>query len=217
MGLLDELVGRDAIAVEATAEDWTARLAPEEQPAVARAVDRRRREFAAGRACARRALARLGSPVAALPSGDDRVPRWPDGVVGSISHTRGWCAAVVAWRERLRGIGLDGERIMDAERAEILPRIASAEEWAAVAAPASDQERRLIGTLLFCAKEAVFKCQFPLTGHFLEFDDVAIELAGGRELEAGTFTARIARGAVPAIAGRFLLDGDLVIALALLP
>lgn len=105
---------------------------------------------------------------------------------------------------------------MDAQRAEVLPRIARASEWAAIPAPRSDQERRLVGTLLFCAKEAVYKCQFPLTGQLLDFDDVAIELDDGRELEAGTFSARIARGPVPVVTGRFARDGDLVIALALL-
>jgi 4'-phosphopantetheinyl transferase EntD len=209
---LDEIVRGDAIAVEAADEDWEAPLAPGEAAAVSGAIERRRREFAAGRACARRALAQLGVPVAELPSGADRVPQWPPGVIGSISHTRGWCAAVVARCGALRGIGLDGERLITGERANIFPMIAQPAEWAALGPLASEAELQWAGTLLFCAKEAAYKAQYPLTGLMLEFDDVEIAV----DLPARAFTARVPRARLPRVSGRFATDGDLLIAFAII-
>jgi 4'-phosphopantetheinyl transferase EntD len=41
--------------------------------------------------------------------------------------------------------------------------------------------------LLFCAKEAVYKAWFPLTGRWLGFEQAAVTV----EPDAGTFTARL--------------------------
>ena len=73
-------------------------LRPEERAYVESAVPRRVREFAAGRQCARLALRELGGPDEAIPVGLSRQPKWPPGIVGSITHTVGYCLAVVAVR-----------------------------------------------------------------------------------------------------------------------
>jgi hypothetical protein len=58
----------------------------DEAAAVAGAGAERRREFGTVRWCARKALRQLGVPaVPILPDGD-RAPRWPVGVVGSMTH-----------------------------------------------------------------------------------------------------------------------------------
>lgn len=75
---------------------YRAELFPEEAVAVASAVTKRREEFAAGRAAARRALAALGVPAAPLPRGERRAAVWPKGFVGSITHCAGFCAAAAA-------------------------------------------------------------------------------------------------------------------------
>src|SRR4051794_36063543 len=73
-------------------------LFPEEQAAIARAVEKRRLEFALGRTCARRALRELGvNPGALVPLADRSVP-WPSEAWGSITHADGFCAAVAASR-----------------------------------------------------------------------------------------------------------------------
>ena len=102
-------------------------LHPDEAACIARAGVKRRREFAVGRDLARRAFAQLGIEGFALLSDGDRVPRWPEGVVGSISHCAGCCAVVVARRGRILSLGLDVER---AERLEdeLLARICTPRE-----------------------------------------------------------------------------------------
>jgi len=76
-------------------------LMPEEARYLGRAVPKRVREFAAGRLCARRALAEFGIVDFAVEVADDRQPVWPASMVGSITHTAGFCAAVAAERNRI--------------------------------------------------------------------------------------------------------------------
>jgi 4'-phosphopantetheinyl transferase EntD len=100
------------VGVEAYADRWETELLPEERALVATAVKKRRHEFAAGRNCARRALAKLGWPDFPVLSGPNREPLWPPGVLGSITHCHGYCAAVAAPLAELKGIlgiGIDAE------------------------------------------------------------------------------------------------------------
>ncbi|WP_244561458.1 4'-phosphopantetheinyl transferase family protein [Ensifer aridi] len=82
---------------------------PEEESAVAGAIESRRREFSTGLSCARSALSKLGFPPCAIPSGPDRAPLWPSRVVGSITHCTGFCAATVALQEDYVALGIDAE------------------------------------------------------------------------------------------------------------
>ena len=71
------------------------------------AVNKRQREFAAGRAAAHTAMANLGVPPQAILNGDDRAPIWPEGLTGSITHTRGCAIAIVARNSDVRALGID--------------------------------------------------------------------------------------------------------------
>jgi 4'-phosphopantetheinyl transferase EntD len=151
-------------------------LFDEEQAAIARAVDKRRHEFALGRTCARRALAALGVARQALPANGDRSVRWPDEVWGSITHADGLCAAVAARRSDLAGIGIDAEL-----RGRVTPKlwshIASAREiaWFESARDAALANER--ATLLFSAKEAFYKAQFCVSRTFVNFHEVELEFS----------------------------------------
>src|SRR5688572_21941564 len=57
---------------------------------------KRRRDFILGRNCARKALAALGHGNAVIERRGNGAPLWPDGIVGSITHTSGYAAALVA-------------------------------------------------------------------------------------------------------------------------
>src|SRR5208282_5779110 len=80
------------VVVEMHSAGDTAALLPEEAAYLGRSVPKRAQEFAAGRVCARRALAELGVVDFPLRVGEDREPLWPEGTVGSITHTTGFCA-----------------------------------------------------------------------------------------------------------------------------
>jgi enterobactin synthetase component D / holo-[acyl-carrier protein] synthase len=146
-------------------------LFAEEADAVAGAVPARRAEFAAGRAVAREAMAALGVGPVALPVGARRMPVWPRGIVGSITHCAGLVAAAVAWSDDLVAIGIDAEPAVPLEP-DVLVVVATPAERAAL-----DGEHD--GTVVFCAKEAFYKCWSALDGPVLEFHDVEVAFDGG--------------------------------------
>ena len=125
------------------------------------AAPARRRELAAGRACAARALALLGSAGTSVGRGVQGEPIWPTGMVGSIAHAERLCVAVAAPASEVLAIGVD----VEPDRPESLAfakRVCSAAERAALAALPGGLES--LAPVVFSAKEASYKLQFPLTG-----------------------------------------------------
>jgi 4'-phosphopantetheinyl transferase EntD len=184
--LIEKILPAGVAYAEAFTDPPDITLFPEEEALLARAVDKRRREFATARGCARRALADLGVAPTPILRGERGAPRWPQGIVGSITHCAGYRAAAVAHARDMMTIGLDAEpneplpdRVIDVvslpgERA-LLRDLESA-------APGACLDR-----LLFCAKETVYKAWFPLTGRWLGFEDADITINAAD----GTFEARL--------------------------
>jgi 4'-phosphopantetheinyl transferase EntD len=199
-----------------------ARLKPEEARNVERAVAKRVQEFAAGRQCARHALRELGFADEAIPVQHDRQPAWPAGIVGSITHTAGFCAAVVAERTRFAALGIDTE-ISGAVKPELWESICVTDEDAWLRALPPD-ERPAAVTLLFSAKEAFYKCQYPLAGEHLSFNDVVVTVQGWGQGE-GAFRVRAVRslalfqraGAEASLRGSYRLHEQFVSAGMCLP
>ncbi|MDK4336385.1 4'-phosphopantetheinyl transferase family protein [Corynebacterium accolens] len=188
-------------------------LDPKEQSIVSRAVDIRKSEFGDARWCAHQALRELGftgsNPIL---RGERGMPLWPEGFIGSMTHTEGLRAAVVASTTDFRSIGLDAEpaqRLPDhvltmIARAGEMPQLPRLEK-AGVHCP---------DRLLFCAKEATYKAWFPMTHRWLDFDQAEIDIR-----EDGTFISYIlARPTpVPFITGKWILEGGYVVVSTLVP
>ena len=81
-------------------------LLPAERDAVERAIDTRRMQYAAGRHCAREGMRALGLPPGPVTPDSDRAPRFPPGVVGTITHTQWWAAAAVARDTQRAALGV---------------------------------------------------------------------------------------------------------------
>jgi 4'-phosphopantetheinyl transferase EntD len=189
-------------------------LFPDEARYLGHAVPKRIQEFAAGRLCARRALAEIGFTDYPLRVNGDRRPQWPAPVVGSITHTTGMCGAVVAKQEQFRAIGLDME-IVGRVTPEIWPTICTPEEAAWLDA-LREPERSRCAALIFSAKETFYKCQYGVTRQWLEFGDVALDLPCS-DARTGCFALRplreitmLARDTLP-LMGRFEFHGSLVV------
>jgi 4'-phosphopantetheinyl transferase EntD len=184
-------------------EAEVAALHPQEAACIVRVGEKRRREFAAGRVAARRALARLGIEGYPLLADPDRVPRWPEGVVGSISHCTGCCAVAVARRGAILSLGLDVERSEPLEEA-LLARICTPGERER-AASRTPPEGADWGKLVFSAKESAYKCYFPLARTLLGFQDMEIDFSA----DAARFSARLLRAAAPGAGGARRFEGRL--------
>ncbi len=131
-------------------------------------------EFAAGRYCATKAIEALtGRTEVSVESNHDGSPQWPDGVVGSITHTDNFVSAAVAPAADFLSIGIDSEKIMAEKILDETKRVALL----------GDEHRFMLGlpfsaaqivTLIFSAKESVYKCVHPLVKYPFDFSDVDI-------------------------------------------
>jgi len=207
-GLVDPCI---ALAERPIAETPEALFA-ETAECVADAVEKRQREFLTGRACAHDALTALGAPATALLPGADRLPDWPEGFTGSITHTDHYCAAAaLRTGNGIRAIGIDLEP-QEPLPADLWEMVCRPEESAAIAKlPA--REQGLYARALFSAKESAFKAQFPLTRTMLEFSQVGVDL----DLANGRFEATYMLGKPQATAqGRIrIADGFIATTLTL--
>jgi 4'-phosphopantetheinyl transferase EntD len=171
---LCELFPHGALTAELRGPGDPGALYPEEARSVQKAVRKRAEEFAAGRLCARFLLREFGIDHFALEVGAHRQPLWPEELVGSITHTTDFCAAVVAPKKCLRSIGIDTE-VAGRVKAELWRGICTPPETAWLRA-LPEAEQLAAATLIFSAKEAFYKCQYALTQERLGFHDVAVEL-----------------------------------------
>ena len=194
--MIESILGAGVAHAEAFGDPSGAVLFPAEEALVAGAVDRRRREFATARACARTALAALGLPPGPILRGERGAPQWPPGIVGSITHCAGYRAAAVARDRDVRAVGLDAEPDQALPEGVLrliaLPPERDRLRDLAAAAPGPCWDR-----LLFSAKESVYKAWFPLTGRWLGFEDADVTVNPAD----GTFEARLLV-APPVIDGR---------------
>ncbi len=211
---LGELFPPGALTAELRGAGDPRALYPEEARSVQKAVRKRIEEFAAGRQCARLLLREFGIEDCAIEVGADRQPLWPEGLVGSITHTAGFCAAVAARRSALRSVGIDTE-VAGSVKTEL---------WRGICTPAEidwlrslpQSEQGLAATLIFSAKEAFYKCQFGVTQQRLGFHDVSIELPWGGQ--RGAFAVRanrrleLERDAALPLRGQYLFHQQFVTA-----
>lgn len=189
---------------------WETPVSSLEEQLVERAVDKRKREFRAGRNAAHALFGRLGIQHPHLLRGVQREPGWPEGWVGSISHTQGICVVVLAPTRYVMSVGLDVEQAtpLDTELRNLICRPEELEQIQRLRveygmAPAYEK-------LIFSAKESVHKTYFPLNHHTLDFCDARIALDWPQQ----SFTAHILnpeprpRNPIAQFKGKFLFYQD---------
>lgn len=225
--MIEACADEDAAVIEAAAADLFDRAVAvavadphqaqqpiwaEEARFVAQAVAKRQAEFAAGRNAARAAMRKLGGRNVAIPAGPARAPQWPIGWHGSITHNDRWCLAAVTRGAAHLGVDIEAATPLNPD---LLSTICSPEERARIAG--SDQAMQ--AKVIFSAKEAAYKAQFPLTGVLFGFDHLDIVIAP----DSGQFQARFVRpagqfAAGDRLQGRFaLVQGHIVTAVTIDP
>ena len=217
--MIDRILPRTVVAVETRRDAKDGVLFPQEEEAIRRAVDVRRREFATVRACARQAFAQLGLPPAVVANGKYGEPLWPAGVVGSMTHCEGYRACVLARRSVIATVGIDatphaalGDQIVNA--------IAGPAESVWLATQRREAPEVRWERLLFSAKETAYKAWFPLGKRRLGFEDAVVTF----NVAERSFAARML---VPAptldgalllgFTGRWLIAGGLVLTAIAVP
>jgi 4'-phosphopantetheinyl transferase EntD len=200
---LEGLLGPDVGIGVTDPRDSPADLWPEEAVALARAIPKRLAEYAAGRRAARQAMGELGVPTAAILNANDRAPIWPDGLSGSIAHCDDCCIAAVTKESTYRALGIDLEPAKPLAT-DLIPTICSQTEqdWAA-----GQADPGLAAMTVFCAKEAIYKAQYPLTGQVIGYDAVTVRWAHGK-------FAINAHPTLPNMQGAITIEEGLILAVA---
>lgn len=138
------------------------------------------------------------------------MPIWPSSIVGSITHTDGYCVAVVGLKTQFAAIGVDAERSEEVS-SSVWPLTMRAEELSSLQC-LEEAGRHRVATVIFSAKEAFYKCQYSLTRSWLGFEDVIVNIAGDAfEVSVVGTTHPIHRMLIPKV-GRFRVDEALVFA-----
>jgi 4'-phosphopantetheinyl transferase EntD len=187
-------------------------LSEEEALLGPRASARRRQDFAAGRACDRQALLKLGVSASAILAGSQQQPIWPPGIVGSITHCAEYCAVAVARATQVVAIGIDAE-VNAPMPASTSAQVCSPSEreWIRSAPQSGGVHWE---TLYFSAKESIYKAWFPLMERWLGFEDVRLTVdpvACAFSAEALPDVVAAGAGKWPTLVhGRYLVSGNLV-------
>jgi 4'-phosphopantetheinyl transferase EntD len=191
-----------------------------EEAFIARAVERRRAQFAAVRYCARQCLAQFGFHDPAVLPDEHGAPQRPAGVKGSMTHVDIYCAAALTNDPGVASVGMDAERHRPLPNG-VLDHVSSPAERRLLEGAATAGGLPVdLGTVLFSAKEAVYKAWYPLMRRWLGFHDVHVEL----DPKALAFQAAllkepvlVAGSAVMALQGRFTYDSEVVITAIVVP
>ncbi|HTA36647.1 MAG TPA: 4'-phosphopantetheinyl transferase superfamily protein [Solirubrobacteraceae bacterium] len=212
--MIDAILPETAIAIEMLDGAADCELFPEEVELLGRAVRKRQREFTTARACARRAFAQLGLPPAPVTRGVAGAPRWPPGLVGSITHCERYCACAIARASDIAMIGIDAEPNVPLPHG-VLHEIAHGEELAWLQSAKHDDPTINWDRLLFSAKEAVYKAVSPIVKRPLEFDDGALRIEPSGNFRAQLeFTVTAGGQALDEISGRWLVSDGLLLTTA---
>jgi 4'-phosphopantetheinyl transferase EntD len=184
--MIEKILPAGVAFAECFTDTQDAMLFPEEEALVARAVEKRRREFTTARACARGALRSLGVPPVPILADERGAPQWPSGIVGSITHCTGYCAAAVAHSRDFLTIGIDAEP-NDVLPDGVLDMVSLGRERGRLMDLTATAPGICWDRLLFSAKEAIYKAWYLLTRHWLGFEEAEVTI----DAEDGTFDVRL--------------------------
>lgn len=136
---------------------------------------KRQAEFLAGRFCAAGSLRAAGHPAVFLERDSaSRRALWPQGICGSITHSHGVAASISGYTKQWQALGLDQERMIAPARALRLQQAILTPAEQAELKGLTDEVQAARITLLFSAKESLFKALNPLTDQYFGFQDAQV-------------------------------------------
>ena len=150
-----------------------------------------------------------------VPRCERGLPVWPGGLLGSISHTAEYAWAAVVRKQQVAGVGVDCEGLLaTAVASELWQLVGTAGERDLLSGAFGFTEAV---TILFSAKEAIYKCLNPVTGWALDFSDVKLVGFAGGSLQAEVSAERFADLQTLQLDIEFCFLGNHFFSLCLLP
>jgi enterobactin synthetase component D len=141
-------------------------------PDICGAALKRRLNFIGGRFCAESALERIGFAGAVVQRDALGAPIWPDGTVGSITHTDQFAYAVVSRSVQTGNVGIDSEDIFsDSVLTDVRSMCCTGNENLNLF---NSTNSNVVGTIIFSVKESLYKSIHPIVKRFVDFSEVEI-------------------------------------------
>ena len=134
--------------------------------ALANAVAKRRAEYLASRYCGQELLGQMQAASTIIGT-HERVPQWPTGWRGSISHSDKYAMVVIAPESAGLMPGIDIEQWQPEIMLETAGMFASPEEQQLLSALAMPYPQALL--TIFSAKESLYKSQWPEVRRYFDF------------------------------------------------
>ncbi len=152
--------------------DAQGQIFPEEYLIVKNSIQKRKKEFIAGRTLAKLALESYGIENYPLLSGKNREPLWPDGIIGSISHTNTFACTVVTKNTTFSSVGIDIETLEHIHKNELELILTKFElDWISTI---RSELQNIIHKIIFSVKESFYKCAFPIINRYIDFKQVDV-------------------------------------------
>lgn len=144
-------------------------------------VEKRQREYRAGRHHARAALIDAGMDAPLVRRGDDGLPLFPSGYNGSITHTgrqQTFAAAAVCGTTHMIGLDAENHKRLSAEMVDaiLLPHEQRRFFESTSCAPQGPKEIGDFGLWVFSMKEAFYKCVYQRCAAPFGFLDLDVEV-----------------------------------------
>ena len=176
------------------------------------AVIKRRAEYLAGRFAASQALAKLGIYTRDIPTGTHRSPCWPSGILASITHTSSAAFCVAAHQKNVNYLGIDHENWLSLKSVnDIKSSIINSAEESLLRQSSLTFEQ--VFTLVFSAKESLFKALYPSVGYYFDFSAAEITEIN---IPEKSFNLRLTQTLTPALTagacfnGKFIFDDSAI-------
>lgn len=134
-------------------------------------------DFCTGRYCLRKCTERYGYAGDIL-IGEKGMPLLPDRISASLSHSKNLCGAVAGRRDSYLSLGLDIETLGRVKTD--MWYLLFTEQEIRFLNGMHDEQQKLYATTFFSLKEAFYKLQYPLSGIYLDFLEVKVEIVNDR-------------------------------------
>lgn len=155
------------------ADQEAKRLKIEIPRSIVGAVGKRKAEFVAGRFCARKCMEYYGVASKNIPIGGHREPIWPDGFLGSITHSHNRAICVFGSTDEYRGVGVDIETIFPERLAQSVKNQILFGDELNFTGNTTLRKNTLV-SLAFSAKESLFKAIFPSVRKYFGFESAEL-------------------------------------------
>lgn len=142
----------------------------------------RKESFRMGRITAHSAMQTLGCEPTAILKGSRGEPLWSNNIVGSISHSDGYCVAALGLKNNHSGIGIDIQKLTSGFSTignRVLTK--NEQEWVNQGDDDNEKTKNIRTLMMFSAKESIFKALYPIYLYPLGFMDA--ELSYNNELQ----------------------------------